>query len=310
MVQEGFSVSRASTALALSHPLVSKQIKALEKDLGVDLFLRTGNRILGLTQAGQTLQDAARRTVLEADNFTHLRDEFVRRDSGRFVIATTHINAQYVLRSYIKSFLERYPRLQLVLRQGTPKTIAGWVLLGHADVGISALRDDLPPKDADLVHMPCFELTRCVMAPLGHPIFDAGKLTLESLAGFPIVTLGPETIGGRAVIGAFEEAGIKPNVVLTALDADVVKSYVELGLGLGILPTPAYEADKDSGLRIINASSLFASTETYLMLRRGAFLRDFILDFISWLSPDFDEKSVRSAVGVRRTLTGAPADAG
>jgi LysR family cys regulon transcriptional activator len=159
------------------------------------------------------------------------------------------------------------------------------------------------------VEIPCFELQRSVMAPQGHPIFDAGELTLRTLAEFPLVTLDPATIGGRAVIGTFQNAGVKANVVLTALDADVVKSYVELGLGIGILPTPAYEPDKDSGLRMRDAASLFPPTEICLMLRRGVFLRDYIVDFISWLSPEFDRESVRSTAGIVSETASGSADA-
>lgn len=293
IVREGFSVSRAASVLGTSQPAVSKQIRLFETELGCDLLIRKSNRILGLTSAGDAIIEAAQRTLWEADNLQRITAEFTKKGAGRLVIATTHMYARYVLRPIIKEFIERHPDVQLVLRQGIPSMIARWIAAGEADIGISGMAPDV---HENLVFLPFGEFDRSVFAPEGHPLLKDKRVTLKSLARFPIITLDQSMEGGRRVIDAFRAADIKPNIVLSAIDADVVKSYVELGLGIAILLSVAYEPERDRDLRVINAARLFQGTTPHIVLRHGKYLPGYMVDLIGRLAPHWDRRAVETAI--------------
>ena len=293
IAREGFSVSRAAHALGTSQPAISKQIRVLESELGVDLLMRKRNRILGLTGAGHAVVEAAQRTLWEADNLQRITAEFAQKGGGRLVIATTHMYARYVLRPVIKDFIKQHGDVQLVLRQGIPAAIAQWVASGEADIGISGRA---PAANAELMFLPCTTFERSVFAPARHPLLKEKRLTLRSIARFPIVTLDPDLEGGHKALDPFGAAGMTPNIVLSAIDADVVKAYVELGLGVAILLAVAYEPERDRGLRVIKAAHLFEGTTSHIVLRHGKYLPGYMHDFIARLAPRWDRGAIESAM--------------
>ena len=293
VARDGFSMSRAAGSLGTSQPAISKQIRLLELELGVDLLIRKGNRIVGLTAAGEATIEAAQRTVWESQNLKRITEEFTNQGSGRLVIATTHLYARYVLRPVIKEFTHTHPHVQLVLLQGIPSMIAQWVAAGEADMGISGK----PPENHDeLLYLPCAKLDRSIFVPKRHPLGREGKVTLGKIAQFPIITLDRGLEGGRMVIRAFEAAQIKPNIVLSAIDADIVKCYVELGLGIAVLLSIAYEPERDRKLAVIRASHLFEPTITQIIVRSGKHLPSYMRDFIHKFAPQWHAAALNTVV--------------
>jgi LysR family cys regulon transcriptional activator len=293
IAQHGFSISRAAEALATSQPAISKQVRLLETELGADLLIRRGNRITGLTAVGEAIIDAARRTVWEAQNLERITEEFTRKGSGPLVIATTHMYARYVLRPVIRDFIHSHPQARLVLRQTVPSMIPEWIASGEADMGIVGK----PPSVHDeLIFLEGETLQRSVIVPKRHPLLRETRLTLKAIAQHPIVTLDPNLEGGAKVMTAFQAAGLSPNVVLSALDADVVKSYVELGLGVAVLATVTFEPDRDRELRAIPVPHLFRPTIFHVVLRRGKHLPGTMYDFIERVTPKWDRAAVEAAM--------------
>lgn len=289
IAESGFNISRAAERLHTAQPGISRQIQLLEQELGVSLLLRRGNRITGVTEAGGEVLEVAQRMLRDADNLRHIGAEFTEQASGRLVIATTHIHARYVLQRVIKTFMVTHPRVQLVLRQGGPSQIAQLVAAGEADLGISSE----PPEPVDeLVMLPCSKLERSVITRKRHPLLKEKRLTLKALAAYPLITLDQSYIGGSAVLRAFEKARITPNIVLSAIDADVIKTYVELGLGIAILPTVAYEPGRDRNLQVRDASNLFEPTVARIEIRRSSFLRDYMYDFIRLVAPSWTREMI------------------
>lgn len=282
-------MSRAAGALHTSQPGISKQIRMLEREIGVDILVRKGNRIVGVTEPGQAILEVARRMLGDAENIKRIGEEFTHRKK-RLVVATTHIHARYLLRGVIKNFMRRHPEVQLVLRQASPPQIAELVVSGDADIGVSSE----PPQPLDqLVSLPGSKLQRSVITPVKHPLLrEKRRLTLERVAKYPILTLDQSFVGGSAVLRAFDNAHIEPNIVLSAIDADVIKAYVELGLGIAILPSIAYERARDRNLRAIDASHLFDPTITGIEIRRDNYLRSYMYDFIMMLAPNWSRDAI------------------
>jgi LysR family cys regulon transcriptional activator len=286
-------VSDAAEALYTSQPGISKQIRQLEDELGLRVFVRQGKRLTTLTPAGEVVVTTARRALREIANLKRVADEFRSEDSGVLGIATTHTQARYVLPPVLSRFAARFPKVRLVLHQGNPIQVAEQTLAGEVDVGIATeALGDYP----ELVALPCHRWNRGVLVPKGHPLASAHPLTLEALARFPIVTYDFSFTGRSAINAAFTAKGLEPNVVLTALDSDVIKTYVELGMGVGIVARMAYDAAKDSGFEMLDASHLFASSTTRLALRRGVFLRGFVYEFISLFAGQYTRAAVDAAL--------------
>jgi LysR family cys regulon transcriptional activator len=294
IVAERFSLSRAAIMLNTSQPAISRQIRVLEEELGTDLLIRRTNRVIGLTAAGEAIIHAARRTLWEAENLERITDTFSKKGSGKLVLATTHMYARYVLRAVIIDFMKTHPAVQVVIRQGVASMIAEWVAAGEADLGLSGKSIHSPE---DITFLPLGSLDRSVIVPNKHPLLKEKKLTLEALTRFPIITLDVGTEGEQKVTKAFENAGLSPNIVMSAIDADVVKAYVESGLGIAILLSPAYEPERDRNLRSLNASHLFEETSPQIFLRNGKFLPSYMYDFIHRLSPTLDRKAVDAVLG-------------
>ncbi|HEY1329225.1 MAG TPA: HTH-type transcriptional regulator CysB [Casimicrobiaceae bacterium] len=293
VVDHGMNVSDAAEALYTSQPGISKQIRQLEDELGLEIFVRQGKRLAALTPAGEIVVATARRALREIQNLKRVADEFRAEDSGTLSIATTHTQARYVLPKVLSEFSTRYPKVRLVLHQGNPKQVAESTAAGDVDVGIATeALSDYP----ELVTFPCYRWNRCVIVPKDHPLARQKPLTLETLARHPIVTYDFAFTGRSAINAAFAAKGLQPNIVLTALDTDVIKTYVELGMGVGIVAQMAYDAAKDSTFDCLDASHLFAASTTRLALRRGVFLRGYAYAFITLFAPQYERSAIDGAL--------------
>ncbi|MDH4096304.1 MAG: HTH-type transcriptional regulator CysB [Betaproteobacteria bacterium] len=287
------SVSAAADALHTSQPGVSRQIKDLEDELGVEIFVRHGKRLTAVTEPGRAVLAIAERILAEAANLKRAGEEFAHGKLGSLIIATTHTQARYALPKAVAAFKRSYPDVQLVIHQGNPTQICEMVLQGEADFAIAT---EQIAEVAGLVSLPCYRWNRCVVVPAGHPLARVKPLTLEAVARYPVVTYDFAFANRSLVEKAFEQRGLAPKVVLTALDADVIKTYVELGLGVGIMASMAFDAKRDRGLKALDASHLFESSTTRLGIKRGAYLRRYAYDFIESFVPHLPRSIVEPAV--------------
>lgn len=293
VVDHGLNVSDAAEALFTSQPGISKQVRQLEDELGLSIFVRQGKRLASLTPAGEVVVATARRALRELANMKRVADEFRGEDTGTLSIATTHTQARYVLPPVLREFATRYPKVRVVLHQGNPMQVAEQTARGEADVGIATeALADFP----ELVTLPCYEWNRVVITPKRHPLLKMQPLTHEALAKFPIVTYDFTFTGRSAMNAAFSAKGLEPNVVLTALDSDVIKTYVDLGMGVGIIAQMAYDAARDTQFEKLDASHLFPPSVTRLGLRHGVFLRGFVYAFIALFAPRYDRVAVDAAL--------------
>lgn len=297
VVDHGLNVSDAAEALYTSQPGISKQIRQLEDELGLSVFVRQGKRLARLTPAGEIVVATARRAMREVTNLKRVADEFRGEDAGTLSIATTHTQARYVLPKVLREFATRYPKVKVVLHQGNPLQVAEQTAAGEVDVGIAteALADF-----QELVTLPCYQWNRVVLVPKRHPLAKMGALTLESLVKFPIVTYDFSFTGRSAINAAFAAKGLEPNVVLTALDADVIKTYVELGMGVGIVAQMAYDPVRDTAFEKLDADHLFAPSTTRLGLRHGVFLRGYVYAFITLFAPQYGRAEIDTALEGRK----------
>ncbi|MEO5573399.1 MAG: HTH-type transcriptional regulator CysB [Gammaproteobacteria bacterium] len=292
------NISAAAEKLHTSQPGVSKQIRMLEAELGIEIFARNGKRLIAVTAPGRIVLNMARQILDGMKNIKQAVVEFSNEASGTLSIATTHTQARYALPKVIKTFTARYPQVSLHLEQGTPTHVAQMVASGEADVGIAT--EALTSFD-NLVAMPCYEWNRCVIAPKDHPILAETPLSLETLASYPIITYNFAFAGRSLINKAFEARGLKPNVVLTALDSDVIKTYVELGLGIGLLANMAFDAERDRNLRAVDVGHLFESSTTSIAILRGSYLRGYVYSFIEMFAPHLTRKAVDAALGSKET---------
>ncbi len=293
IVRSSLNISEAAQALHTSQPGVSKQIRLLEDELGMRIFERHGKRIVNITPLGKAVLAIAERLLAEAENLKRVGEEFSNEATGRFVIATTHTQARYVLPPVIKRFIELYPGVQLNVRQGNPTQVAQQVVSGEADIAIATEAFEF---FEELVLLPCYQWNRCVVTPPGHALLKEKPLTLEAIARYSIITYDFAFTGRSRVNKAFELRKLTPNVVLTALDADVIKTYVELGLGVGIVATMAFDPKRDVSLRATDAAHLFESSTTRIGLRRGAYLRRYVYDFIELFAPHLKRGTIEAAM--------------
>ena len=293
VARRGLSVSAAAQALHTSQPGVSKQVRLLEEELGVDIFERHGKRVAAITEPGRAVLAIAERMLGEAANLKRAGEDFSNQASGRLRIATTHTQARYSLPKTVAAFKRKYPGVQLSIQQGNPTQICEQVLAGEADLAVAT--EAIDGYDS-LVSLPCYQWNRCVVVPPRHPLLKAAPLTLEGVARYPIVTYDFAFAGRSLVNKAFQIRGLTPNVVLSALDADVIKTYVELGLGVGIMANMAFDPQRDRRLRAIDASHLFESSTTRLGIRRGTYLRGYAYEFIEMFAPQLARKTVAGAV--------------
>lgn len=291
--RQGLNVSEAAESLFTSQPGISKQVKLLEEELGIAIFERSGKRFTAVTEPGRVVLAIAEKILREAENLKRASAEFSSGGSGRLVLAATHTQARYALPIVVRDFVAQHPTVRLEMHQGSPTQIAEWVLSGEADIGIATEALD---QYAQLITLPVRQWSHCVIAPEGHPILKSTPLSLAELAKWPLITYDTAFTGRSRINRAFERIDVSPNVALTALDADVIKTYVSLGLGLGIISALAFDAQRDAGLVAVDAAHLFESNTTRLALRRGTYLRRHDFDLIALFAPHLSQRVVEKAM--------------
>ena len=298
-VRRGFNLTEVAQALYTSQPGVSRQIRELEEELGVQIFVRAGKRLTGLTPPGESLMPIVEKLLFEADNLRRAGLDFSTSDQGRLSIAAPHSQARYALPHVVRDFRSRFPQVVLHLHQGSPQQVAQMLLSGEADIGVAT--EALSSHD-ELVTLPCYRWTHSIVVPPGHALLDIeGPLTLEQLVQHPIITYEQGFTGRAHIDEAFAREGLAPDVVLSAMDADVIKTYVELGMGVGIVASIAVDAERDRHLRLLDAGHLFEVNLTRLGLRRGAWLRGYAFHFIESFAPTLTRDVVAQALEVTRS---------
>lgn len=291
--RRGLNVSEAAETLFTSQPGISKQVRMLEEELGVTIFERNGKRFTGVTEPGRVVLTLAEKILREAENLRRVGAEFSAGSAGSLVLAATHTQARYALPLVVRDFVAQHPQVRLEMHQGSPTRIAEWVQAGEADIGIATEALD---QYEHLVTLPVRQWNHCVIAPEGHPILASQPLSIKELAGWPLITYDVAFTGRSRINRAFERLNLTPNIALTALDSDVIKTYVSLGLGLGIISALAFDAKRDTGLVALEAGHLFESNTTRLALRRGTYLRGYEYDFITLFAPHLTRKVVEMAL--------------
>jgi LysR family cys regulon transcriptional activator len=303
-VRRGFNLTEVATMLHTSQPGVSRQIRELEEELGVEIFVRAGKRLTGLTPPGETLLPIVERLLLEADNLKRAGHDFSASAQGRLSVAATHSQARYALPQVVRDFRALFPQVSLHLHQGSPRQVAEMLLSGEADIGVAT--EALAGYEA-LVTLPCYRWTHSIVVPPGHALLQQQEpVTLEQLARHPIVTYELGYTGRAHIDEAFAREGLAPDIVLTAMDADVIKTYVELDMGVGIVASIAVDPERDRHLRMIDAGHLFEVNLTRLALRKGAWLRGYAYQFIESFVPTLTRESVEKAM--REGAAAAAAD--
>jgi LysR family cys regulon transcriptional activator len=290
----GFNLTEVAGVLHTSQPGISRQIRELEDELGIEIFVRAGKRLTRLTPPGEALLPIVERLLLEADNLKRVGEDFSAQNSGKLSIAATHTQARYALPHVVRDFRKLYPQVTLNLHQGSPKQVAEMLLSGEADIGVAT---EALAHYEQLVALPSYRWTHSVIVPPGHALLDGdGPVTLEQLARHPIVTYEPGYTGRAHIDEAFAAAGLVPDIVLSAMDADVIKTYVELGLGVGIVASIAFDTERDQNLRALDARHLFKVNLTRLAIRRGTWLRGYVYVFIESFAPSLTRAVVERAV--------------
>ncbi|RKQ96406.1 LysR family cys regulon transcriptional activator [Kushneria sinocarnis] len=291
--RHNLNVSATAQSLFTSQPGISKQIRLLEDELGIEIFARSGKHLTRVTPAGQAIIDLAGQVLRTVDNIRHVAQEHSDERRGSLSIATTHTQARYALPPVIHDFTQRYPDVALHMQQGTPRQIAQMVCEGQADFAICTESLEL---FNDLVLLPCYRWNRCVLVPRDHPLAGIEHLSLEGLSRYPLVTYTQGFTGRSRLDEAFRRQGLTPNVVLTAADADVIKTYVRLGLGVGLVAHMAVDPVMDYDLIPIDAGHLFESSVTRIGIRRGTFLRSYMFEFLQRLASHLDRDTVEAAM--------------
>lgn len=286
------NVSATAQSLYTSQPGISKQIRLLEDELGVEVFSRSGKHLTRITPAGEAILRTAGEILRKVESIKQVAQEFSNERKGSLSIATTHTQARYVLPEIIGKFIKEYPDVSLQLNQGTPMQISEMAADGSVDFAIATEAMDL---FSDLIMLPCYNWNRCILVPKNHPLCQLSALTIQDVAKHPLVTYVFGFTGRSKLDEAFMEHGLAPKVVFTAADADVIKTYVRLGIGVGIVAKQAYDPVADADLVALDASHLFKPSTTRLAFRRGTFLRGFMYDFIELFAPHLTRQLVDAA---------------
>ncbi|MCR3755779.1 MAG: DNA-binding transcriptional dual regulator CysB [Sodalis sp. Psp] len=296
VVNHNLNVSSTAEGLYTSQPGISKQVRMLEDELGVQIFSRSGKHLTQVTPAGQEIIRIAREVLSKIDAIKAVAGEHTYPDKGSLYVATTHTQARYALPKVIKEFIERYPRVSLHMHQGSPTQIAEAVSKGIADFAIATEALHLYN---DLVMLPCYHWNRAIVVLPDHPLAAKQFLTIEELAPHPLVTYTFGFTGRSELDAAFNRAGLTPKIVFTATDADVIKTYVRMGLGIGVIANMAINAQADPDLIKISASELFAQSTTKIGFRRSTFIRSYMYDFINLFAPHLTRDVVNMAATLR-----------
>lgn len=292
-VRQNFNLTEAAKSLFTSQPGVSKAILELEGELGVDIFRRHGKRIRNLTEPGKRILQSIERILSEVESLRKIGTEFASQDQGNFVIATTHTQARYALPRVISEFTKRFPKVRVSIQQGSPEHLADLVIHDKADIAIATEGMLNVPG---LIALPGYQWQHVVVVPHGHPLLETKPLSLEDLSQYPIITYDPAFAGRGKINEAFAKKNCKPDVVLEAIDADVIKTYVETGLGVGIVAGGAFDPERDKGLEAIPAGHLFGTNTTRLAIKKDAYLRGYTYTFIEIFSPTLTKKLVDQAL--------------
>lgn len=292
-VRQNYNLTDAANALYTSQSGVSKHIKDLEDELGVELFVRKGKRLLGLTDPGKELARIVERILLDARNIKRLAQQFSDQEQGHLTIATTHTQARYALPPVVTQFKKAFPQVHLILHQSSPGEIVSMLLDGVADIGIAT---EALESVAELASFPYYSWHHAVIVPHGHPLESVQPLTIPAIAEYPIITYHQGFTGRAGIDETFAREGIIPDIAMSALDADVIKTYVELGLGIGIVASMAFSPERDARLNLLDSSHLFQKNITNISIRHGHYLRGYAYRFIELCLPSLHERVIRSGV--------------
>ncbi|MCF6280993.1 MAG: HTH-type transcriptional regulator CysB [Candidatus Polarisedimenticolaceae bacterium] len=293
VARHDLNISATAEALFTSQPGISKQIRLLEDELGVEIFERRGKQLTRVTSAGKRILQHARQILGEVNNIRMTGQEYSNPNHGNLSIGTTHTQARYLLPNTTKTFLQRHPGVRLHMHQGTPIQIAKKAVDAEVDCCIAT---EGMEQFEELIMLPCYRWNRCIVTPLNHPLCKLKELTLEAIGQHPIVTYVSGYTGSSQIDLAFQQKGVVPNIVFTAADADVIKTYVRLGLGVGIIARMAVEKTNDADLVALDASHLFNFSTTKIGLRRGTYIREFLYDFIEMFAPHLTREMVELAM--------------
>lgn len=294
VARRGLNVSEAAAALHTSQPGVSRQLRELEAELGAEIFVRQGKRLTAITDAGREILETIDRILSEVANLKTVGAEYANAQKGSLAVAVTHTQARYALPPIVTEFKKRFPDVRLKLLQGNPHQLARHLLAGDVDLAIAT---EALTEYPELVTLPGYQWHHCVVVPEGHPLAGVKRLTLEAIARHPIITYDPTFAGRSAVDRAFANRELTPDIVLTALDSDVIKSYVALGLGVGIISEKAFRPGKDEGMVALAASHLFPAQTTRIAFKRGAYLRGFTVEFIRLFAPHLRSEDLKNLDG-------------
>ncbi|HTN64875.1 MAG TPA: CysB family HTH-type transcriptional regulator [Burkholderiaceae bacterium] len=289
----GYNLTEVANVLFTSQPGVSRQIRELEDELGVEIFERNGKRLTGLTEPGAEILQIVDKLLIEAENLTQAAREYAGRTTGTLTIATTHTQARYMLPPVIQTFRRQFPDVRVALQQSSPEHIADWVMSGKADIGIAT---EGLSQFKELSSFACYEWHHTLVVPDGHPLLALPQVTLANIALHPVITYDRGFTGRGHIDDAFARAGIAPDIVLTAMDSDVIKTYVGLDLGIGLVAGMAFDPQRDSGLRSIDVTHCFAPNITRLALRKGAYVRAYSYAFIEMFAPHLQRKMLEKAL--------------
>jgi len=292
-IRQNYNLTEVANALFTSQSGVSKHIKDLEDELNVDLFIRKGKRLTGLTAPGKELAKIVDRILLDTRNIKRLAEQFSQHDQGELTIATTHTQAQYALPDVVGQFKKIFPKVHLVLHESSPGEIVSMLLNDQADIGIAT---EALESTSELVSFPYYTWHHAVIVPAGHPLQSVHPLTLEAVAQFPIITYHKGFTGRSRIDQAFSRAGLIPNIAMSALDADVIKTYVALGMGIGIVASVAFTPERDTKLIKLDGSHLFEQNTTCISIRRNHYLRGYAYRFIELCIPSLSRDTICSEI--------------
>ncbi len=293
VARRGLNVSSAAERLHTAQSGISTQIRLLEEELSVQIFERHGKRLVSITPAGRTIIEMAERILCEAENIQQVSEQLNDQSKGTLSIATIHAYANYSLPPLIKKFSSQYPGIQLRIHQGDPDQLVDMVLSRTADMAITTSPENVPDE---LIMLPYRTWKLAAITLANHPLQNVNPLTLEALAAYPLVTYDYAFASRSSINSAFDEKGLMTNIALTAHDSDIIKTYVKLGLGVGLVAKSSIDEEKDGDLQVIDASHLFESGTTYICLHRGKHMRDYVYTLINYLAPDITREVIENAI--------------
>lgn len=292
-VRQQFNLTSAAKALFTSQPGVSKAIIELEDELGVEIFRRHGKRIRSLTEPGKRILLSVERILDEVETLRRVGQDFATQDQGSFVIATTHTQARYALPKVLTEFTKRFPKVRVSIAQGSPSQIADMLLHDAADIAIAT--EGIANREG-VIALPGYQWQHLLIVPVNHPLLSARSITVEELSKYPLITYDKAFAGRSKIDAAFAQRNVQADIILEAIDADVIKTYVEVGMGIGIVAGVAFDAERDRNLRAIPVGHLFGNNVTHLGVKQGAYLRSFVFTFIELFSPTLTKKIVEQAM--------------